>query len=238
MTLCASMTHAFNPTSSITLIVAGVETEISMNDIENIETRNDVPQTTNAVTQQASTPIQQTAPSPQPSYNNTVSVTTTEENLGIGRKYDHGHRGLDFSFNGSLQVGQGGVVIGGGDIALGKRFSRAFQWDFLGFGVIGNDYSVYLVYGQNMKVLFPVTSSGIAPNFAFRYAFNQDLRRDYHSLLFAFLPGIQIPLSQRVDLNVNVGYALSVNVGDGSGTGHSFMATLGLGLHKPWKRKK
>ena len=51
---------AFDPTKSITIIVAGIETAIPMSEVEKVESRDDVPQQTTTVTQQVVTPVQST----------------------------------------------------------------------------------------------------------------------------------------------------------------------------------
>lgn len=166
-------------------------------------------------------------------------------------KYDHGHKGLDVSFEGGVNAGKGGAT-GIGYIELGKRFNQNFYWGFIGTGAIGGGKAdMHVPIGTTFKVLFPVTSSGIAPNIAFRPAFlintgedktigsgrqKQTIKAE-HSMLFALMPGFQIPLGQKVDFNLNFGYACSVMFG-GGGAGHGFIATTGFGFHKPWSKSR
>ena len=51
------------------------------------------------------------------------------------------------------------------------------------------------------------------------------------------MPGIQIPIGDKIDFNLNLGYACSV-VLNGGGVGHSFIANIGLGFHKPLTKKE
>lgn len=221
---------AFDPTTSITIEVAGIETAIPMSEVENVETRKVTSQQVTRPAQQQNIPQQQYV---QPTYGTPVASSSSSNS----DKYDHGHRGLDVTFQGGVLTGEGGAS-GEGGIELGKRFSKNFYWGFLGGGVMGGSGDLMVSITETFKGLFPVTRSGIAPNVVLRPGFLYNTEHDYHSVLVSILPGIQIPLGQKVDINVNLGYALTIGVGKASGTGHGFMATLGFGFHKPWDRNR
>lgn len=170
-----------------------------------------------------------------------VERITKEQSTGRGfsSKYNHGHNGLDYTIEAGVNAGKGGYANGKGYIEVGKRFTANYYWG-VGFGGEGGSGDPTMPIATTFKALFPVTSNGIAPNIAFRTGFRLNIehfRRTYsdlhpHSILFAIMPGVQIPISQKVDFNVNLGYACSVGC-NGSGAGHSFMATIGIGIHKP-----
>lgn len=169
--------------------------------------------------------------------------STTSASVG---QYGHGHRGLDFTMEGGVAVGKGGNASGVGGIELGKRFNQNFYWG-VGLRVSGGGSSdVQIPITTTFKALFPVTSSGIAPNIALRTGFvaNTDEIDEYdsrgrytgsksaHGWEIGLMPGIQIPLGQKVDFNLNLGY--QCNVIFGVGAGHAFAMNGGFGFHKPY----
>ena len=169
-----------------------------------------------------------------------VEKITKEESKAKKSVYDHGHRGLDYSIGGGLMVGKGGTAMGDGFFEIGKRFTPNFYWG-IGAGVLGGSGSdLYVPITTKFQALFPVTQSGIAPNVAVRTGFmaNTNIDNSYsrHALLFAILPGVQIPLGQKVDLNINLGYACTLICGNGWGADHFFMTNIGFGFHKPWDK--
>ena len=153
-------------------------------------------------------------------------------------KYDHGHKGLDYSIDGGIMVGRGGYVSGMGGVEVGKRFNKNLYWGAgISAGGIGGNFMLPIT--TTVKGLFPVTESGIAPNVAFRTGFLCDMEGSDdpdHGVMFALLPGIQIPMGGAVDFNLNVGYVCTI--GFNGGAGHAFMATAGVGFHKPWEKHK
>lgn len=171
--------------------------------------------------------------------------STTSASVG---QYGHGHRGLDFSVEGGLLLGKAGSVAGGGGIELGKRFNQNFYWG-VGVGVLGgNGADAQIPITTTFKALFPVTASGIAPNVAFRTGFVYNTGEDEtygsgkyavkveakHGWEIGLMPGVQIPLGQKVDFNFNLGY--QCNVTFGGGAGHSFVMNAGFGFHKPYEK--
>ena len=178
-----------------------------------------------------------------------VERISKEQVQSSSGKYDHGHKGLDVSFEGGVLVNKGGSANGLGSIEIGKRFNQNFYWG-VGAGAIGGgNADVQIPINTTFKGLFPVNRTGIAPNIAFRtsFVYNTGGGESYpiggrtlyeteahHAMQFSLMPGIQIPIGQKVDFNLNLGYACTV-VFDG-GTSHSFMATAGFGFHKPWEK--
>ena len=169
-----------------------------------------------------------------------VERITKEENsvTTSSPKYDHGHKGLDYSIDGGIMVGRGGYVSGMGGIEVGKRFNKNLYWGAgISAGGIGGNFMLPIT--TTVKGLFPVTGNGIAPNVAFRTSFLADMEGSSspnHGLMFALLPGIQIPIGQIVDFNLNLGYVCTV--GFSGGAGHAFMVSAGMGFHKPWEKHR
>lgn len=164
----------------------------------------------------------------------------------------NGHRGLDVTIEGGVALGKGGSANGIGGIELGKRFSPNFYWG-IGTGVTGGGKSdVFIPITTTFKALFPIAASrGIAPNIAFRTGFRANTAEDKtigsgknkttiykaeHGWDIAFLPGIQVPLGQKVDFNFNLGYQCGISFGGGAG--HAFVMNAGFGFHKPYEKNK
>lgn len=165
-------------------------------------------------------------------------------------KYGHGHRGLDFSVEGGMSLGRNGSAAGMGGVELGKRFNQNFYWG-VGLGVLsGSGTDIRMPVTTTFQALFPVTASGIAPNIAFRTGFVYNTGDDKtvgsgkykttieakHGWEIDLLPGVQIPLNQKVDFNVNLGYQCGITFG-GGGAGHAFLLKAGFGFHKPFEHQ-
>ncbi|MCH5182010.1 MAG: hypothetical protein J1F06_05195 [Prevotellaceae bacterium] len=178
-----------------------------------------------------------------------IAKELTASPASVG-KYGHGHRGLDFSVEGGVALGRNGSVAGMGGVELGKRFNQNFYWG-VGLGVLsGNGADAHMPITTTFKTLFPVTASGIAPNIAFRTGFVYNTGKDKtvgsgkykttieakHGWEIDLLPGVQIPLNQKVDFNVNLGYQCGITFG-GGGAGHAFLLKAGFGFHKPFERR-
>ena len=177
---------------------------------------------------------------------NEVERITKEMPTNSGTSGKSGHRGLDFTMEGGVMLGKGGSAAGIGGIEIGKRFNQNFYWGIIGLGVVGGGSSdVQIPITTTFKALFPVTESGIAPNIALRTGFVANTADDMtvgsgkytktieakHSWNISLMPGIQIPLGQKVDFNLNLGYQCGISFGGGAN--HAFVMNAGFGFHKP-----
>ena len=168
---------------------------------------------------------------------NEVERITKEMPTNSGTSGKSGHRGLDFTMEGGVLFGGHGNAAGTGGIEIGKRFSEKFYWGAgIGIGKYApSDYAAIPVT-TTFKALWPIRSSKIVPNIAFRTGFDANTYGEDYSWEIDIMPGIQIPLGQKVDFNFNLGY--QCGIGFNGGAGHLFAITAGFGFHKPYDRKE
>ena len=151
-----------------------------------------------------------------------------------------GHRGLDFS----VDLGYNIATKGGGgtfstEIGIGKRFTKNFYWG-IGSGAFiptkkgGN---TMIPVNTDFKVYFPLNTTSIVPNGTVRFGYIINTADEIDNLgklnyiMLQIMPGIQIPLSKKVDVNFSLGYTHyipTINIG-GSG---AFTVKVGFDFHK------
>jgi len=165
-----------------------------------------------------------------------------------------GHRGLDFNVDLGYDIntkGGGGSFVS--EVGLGKRFNKNFYWG-IGTGVYvptGNGGDLQIPLTTDFKVYFPVRGTRIAPYGAFKLGYLFNTADDYsyrvgkktytiesqNSVLVEVMPGVQIPLSEKVDFNFALGYTHCIPTGGGGGGAGAFSIKAGFGFHKPWVKK-
>lgn len=139
------------------------------------------------------------------------------------------YTGVDVTIGGGLlAVADGAMGMGG--IEVGKRFSQNFYWG-MGVGVETAWGEIYLPITTTFKAFIPLAVSSITPNLAFRTGFLANIGDDYHGWEIGLLPGFQLPLTEKIDFNVNIGYLCGIAFGDGAY--NAFMLNVGFGFHKP-----
>lgn len=165
-----------------------------------------------------------------------------------------GHRGLDFN----IDMGYNIATKGGGgslsaEIGLGKRFNKHFYWG-IGTGAYiptkGGDTQIPLT--TDFKVYFPLRSSSIAPNGTFRIGYIFNTADDFTTgkgknqttyempdyIMLQIMPGMQIPLSKKVDFNFALGYTHTIPTKGGIDGSGAFTFKAGFGFHKSLLRTK
>lgn len=147
-----------------------------------------------------------------------------------------GHNGIDFSFSIGYDFGlednsYGSIPI---EAEIGKRFTKNIYWGG-GAGLTlpaksGGDILVPIT--TNIKFFFPSSKGSIVPLFMFRvgYGFNTSNSK-YSSINLQLMPGLQFPLSNRIDMNVMAGYGRTIMTSGGEGS-NMLGVKLGMTLHR------
>lgn len=162
------------------------------------------------------------------------------------------HRGLDLTVDAGYHIAtKGGKGMFSTEIGIGKRFNKNFYWG-LGTGAFistdGGDPSIPLT--SDFKVYFPLKSTSVTPGGIFRigYVFNTSKSITTgtgkkaitievpDNIMVQIMPGMEIPLSKRVDFNLALGYTHFIPTKGGGGSG-AFSIRTGFAFHKSPIRK-
>ncbi len=158
-----------------------------------------------------------------------------------------GHRGLDFN----VDLGYDIATKGGGgsfaaELGLGKRLNKNF---YAGIGagafIPTGDGDVSIPIYADFKGYFPLNGTKIAPwaGVKLGYVINTGSDESYrvgkqwitvenpNYVMVSVMPGVQIPLSSKVDFNLGVGYTHFIPTGGGDGSG-AIAIRAGFGFHK------
>lgn len=172
---------------------------------------------------------------------------------------DGKHKGLDFSVNTGYHVGVGNAKGGGSipvELSLGKQFIPNL---YLGVGAgawVGTKgSSVMIPITLDSKVMFPSSTSSLKPLLHFRLGYllntksdkdpyTQTIQTDYGPIsqempgvkaldfvMMEIMPGIQFPMSTRMDFMLSAGYTHNFSTEGGGGSGY-FSVKAGINFHK------
>ena len=157
-------------------------------------------------------------------------------------KIADGHSGLDFSITTGYDFGlksgeKGSLPI---EVEFGKRFNKSIYWGG-GAGIsipMGGKVSVAVPITTNIKVFFPSSKANVVPLLMFRAGYQMNTEDiENSSVLLQLMPGLQFPLSTKVDFNLMAGYTRSVMTKGGEG-GNSLGIKLGLSFHQGQAKPK
>lgn len=166
------------------------------------------------------------------------------------RTQSTGHRGLDFNVDLGYDFGKGGSGCFDGEISLGKRFSKNFYWG-VGAGVrAGNGDPVIPIF-TDFKVYFPLQHSTIAPMGTIKLGYAINTADDFtvgtgrykttvempNYIILGLMPGLQVPLSGKVDFNFGLGFLYNIATSGGNG-GAAGAIKAGFSFHKPLAKKQ
>lgn len=150
---------------------------------------------------------------------------------------------IDFGYNIATEGGGGNISVEAG---LGKRFKNNLYWGISsGAYIPTGDGDALIPVATDFKLYFPFSTTRMTPSITLRggYVLNTGddeevkvgknyitiEKNDY--MMFQIMPGLQIPLSKRVDLNLAAGYTHFIPTGGGDGSGMiTFKA--GFGFHR------
>ena len=160
----------------------------------------------------------------------------------VSSKITDGHSGLDFSITTGYDFGlkdneKGSLPV---EVEFGKRFNKNIYWGG-GAGIsipMGGELSVAVPITTNIKVFFPSSNSSIVPLLMFRAGYQMNTKDiDYSSVLLQLMPGLQFPLTTKMDFNLMAGYTRTVMTKGGEG-GNSLGIKLGLSFHQDQAKPK
>lgn len=148
-------------------------------------------------------------------------------------------KGVEFKagvgYNIATKGGGGSFMM---ELGMGKRFTPNIYWTFLstGIGIPTGDYGdVGIPLMTRLGILFPLRDTKIMPTITFGTGGYFTPNADYNNAcaMIEAIPGIQIPLSKRVDLNTGVGYSHSFYSGGGGG---AVAIKVGFDFHRAGNR--
>lgn len=149
------------------------------------------------------------------------------------------YKGIELNLTPTLAVANGGTGFSFG-IGLGRRFSEKFYGGLSiriqDFGSPTDNMGLYFV-GRPYHPLNSVPFDVVA-DIMFGYENVCVMRGDIEYLAFKFIPGIEYPLTSRLDLRIGIGFGASIvldsydvpGVHDGDASG-SFLIQATLALH-------
>ncbi len=158
-----------------------------------------------------------------------------------------GHRGLDFNVDLGYDIAtKGGSGSFAAELGLGKRFSKNF-YAGIGAGInlpTGDGDPAIPIYAD-FKGYFPLRGTKIAPWAGVKLGYVVNTADSYtvgsgkysttvevpNCVMVSVMPGVQIPLSSKVDFNLGVGYTHFIPTGGGEGSG-AIAIRAGFGFHK------
>ncbi len=171
----------------------------------------------------------------------------TKEQVVDKETQSTGHRGLDFNVDLGYDLAtKGGSGSFAAELGLGKRFSKNF-YAGIGAGVAlptgEGDLSIPIY--ADLKGYFPLKGTKIAPWAGVKLGYVISTADSYtvgygryettvevpNCMMVSVMPGVQIPLSQKVDFNLGVGYTHLIPTGGGDGSG-AIAIRAGFGFHK------
>lgn len=154
-------------------------------------------------------------------------IEKEQRTASVGR-----HKGLDFGATAGYDInteGGGGAVTA--EVELGKRFSPSIYWG-IGAGASfattsAGDITVPIT--TNLKVFFPIENASVQPFAMLKagYSLNPD-NTEYGGVLLQIMPGVQLPVSKTVDLNLGAGYTHVLHEGGGGG---AISVRMGFNFH-------
>lgn len=179
---------------------------------------------------------------------------------------DGRHKGLDFSINTGYHIGVGDAKGSGSipvELSLGKQFVPNL---YLGVGAgtwLGTKGgSTMIPFTLDSKVMFPSSTSSLKPLIHFRLGYlmntekdqkpyTQTIQSEYGPItqenpgykapdffLMEIMPGIQFPMSTRMDFMLSAGYTHNFGTEGGGGFGY-FSVKAGINFHKnPYHPRK
>ncbi len=162
------------------------------------------------------------------------------------KEYNDGrHKGLDFSIKTGFMVGVGdakGADMIPVDLSLGKQFSEKLYFG-LSSGVWipkGSDGDVNIPIALDAKVMFPSETSTTKFNLGMRLGYLASSNSKVSgSILGELMPGIQLPISKKMDFLISAGYAHAFSMESNGGSAGYFAVKAGINIHKnPFYVKK
>lgn len=159
-----------------------------------------------------------------------------------------GHRGLDFSveisYDIAAKIGNGTFLTG---IGIGKRFTKNFYWGIGGGTLFSTEGgSIMIPVTTDFKVYLPLNTTSITPNGTLRFGYIINTADDIsiivakyketikkpNYIMLQIMPGIQIPLSKKVDINFSLGYSHYISTTKIICDNSAFTVKVGLNFHK------
>lgn len=142
-----------------------------------------------------------------------------------------GHRGLDFSINLGPNVvfynGQSSAQFGT-EIEGGKKFNKNFYFG-IGLGVSAGNGSTNIPFFASLRTFFPIENSRVTPTLLFQGGYSFATGEGDGSGRIILMPGLQLPVSSKVDFNCGFGYLGYFGNGASS---HGLGIRVGFGFHK------
>lgn len=155
-----------------------------------------------------------------------------------------GHRGIDFKvdfgYSISTKSEEGQAISTTG--VFGKRFSDYF---FLGAGsgfymdtkaMEKGDKRTQVPVFADIRGYYPLENINIAPFIGLKGGYVINTSNGSDSYLFQIAPGIQIPLTGAIDLNLAVGYELWIPTKSEFNNSNLIAFRIGFGFHKSTKK--
>lgn len=143
-----------------------------------------------------------------------------------------GHRGLDFSISLGPDVtfnnGKGSARFGT-EIEGGKKFNKNFYFG-VGLGVSAGNGNTSIPLFGSLRTFFPVDNSRVTPTLLFQGGYSFITGDGGGSGRIVLMPGLQLPVNNKVDFNCGMGYLGYFGNGASS---HGFGIRVGFGFHKP-----
>lgn len=167
---------------------------------------------------------------------------------------DKGHRGLDYN----VELGYDIATKGGGgnlaaEVEIGKRFNKNFYWGFIGSGAYiptGDGDPLIPIY-THLKAYMPLKSSKIEPFVGLKTGYVINTADDYtegkgkykvnvempNYIMVGIMPGVQFPLSEKVDFSLSAGYTHFIPT-KGSNSSGAIAIRAGFAFHKSAIRRE
>lgn len=132
--------------------------------------------------------------------------------------------GPDVTFNNGKGSARFGTEIEGG-----KKFNKNFYFG-VGLGVSAGNGNTSIPLFGSLRTFFPVDNSRVTPTLLFQGGYSFITGDGGGSGRIVLMPGLQLPVNNKVDFNCGMGYLGYFGNGASS---HGFGIRVGFGFHKP-----